>query len=132
MTSGKLIAHRAYGLVYNSFKCTMAESLGKLSAYAEKLSGSAKKRYKEKISQIGGLDPFQGPLEGCVERVPPVEASDLVSYLVLQTSFVTAKQFKAHKSLESCNQFVCGWVKEVKTYIKGEKFLITGHVSSNM
>ncbi len=57
----------------------MAESLGKLSAYAEKLSGSAKKRYKEKISQIG-LDPFQGPLEGCVERVSPVEASDLVSY----------------------------------------------------
>ena len=55
-----------------------------------------------------------------------VEASDLLSYLVLQTSFVTAKEFKAHKSL----QFVCGWVKEVKTWIKGEKFLIIGRVSS--
>ena len=106
--------------------------MGKLSAYADKLSGSAKKRYSGKISQIGGLDPFLRPLEGCVERVPPVEASDRMSYLVLQTSFVTAKQFKAHKSLESYNQFVCGWVKEVKTYFKGEKFLITGHVSSIM
>ena len=66
----------------------------------------------------------------CVERVPPVEASVLVSYLVLQTSFVTAKEFKAHKSLEFYNQFVCGWVKEVKTWIKGEKFLIIGSVSS--
>ena len=108
----------------------MEESVERLSAYAEKLSGSTKERYKEKISQIGGLDPFLGPLGECVERVPPVEASDLVSYLVLQTSFVTAKEFKAHKSLESYNQFVCGWVKEVKTWIKGEKFLIIGRVSS--
>ena len=45
--------------------------------------------------------------------VPPVEASNLVSYLVLQTSFVTAKEFKACKSLEAYNQFVSEWVKEV-------------------
>ena len=75
--------------------------------------GSLRSPNKEKISQIGGLDPFRGPLGECVERVLPVEASDLVSYLVLQTSFVTAKEFKAHKSRESYNQFVCGWVKEV-------------------
>ena len=45
-------------------------------------------------------------------------------------SIVTAKEFKVHKSLESYNQFVCGWVKEVKTWIKGENFLIIGRVSS--
>ena len=59
------------------------------------------------------------------DAVPPVDASDLVSYLVLQTSFLTAKQFKAHKGLESYNQFVCGWVKEVRTW---KKFVTTGHV----
>ena len=49
--------------------------------------------------------------------MPPVEATELVSYLVLQTSFVTAQQFiRAHKSLESYNHFVCGWVKEVRTW----------------
>ena len=44
----------------------------------------------------------------------PIDASDLVSYLVLQTSFITAKQFKARKGLEAYNQFVSGWVKDVR------------------
>ncbi len=47
------------------------------------------------------------------QRLPPVEAADLVSYLVLETSFVTAQQFKAHKSMETYNQFVSGWDKDV-------------------
>ena len=101
----------------------------RLSPYAEKLTGSEKQRYKAKISLINGLDPFLGPLGESTDAIPPIEASDLVSYLVLQTSFVTAKEFKAYKALESYNQFVCGWVKEVRTWMKGEKYLITGSVS---
>ena len=61
--------------------------------------------------------------------MPPVEATDLVSYLVLQTSFVTAQQFKAHKYLESYNQFVCGWVKEVRTWKVSGYYVTTGRVS---
>ena len=38
--------------------------------------------------------------------VGPVSACDLISYLVLQTSFITSKQFKAYKSLEQFNLFV--------------------------
>ena len=104
----------------------------RLSAYANSLSEEAKKRYKDKISMIGGLDPYLGSLGECADTTPPVEASDLVSYLVLQTSFLTAEQFKAHKGLESYNQFVSGWVKEVKTWKRGEKFLTTGHVSLSL
>ncbi len=103
----------------------------RLSPYAEQVASDAKERYKEKIntvSTVSGLDPFLGPLGACTETVPSVEASDLVSYLVLQTSLLTAKQFKAHKSMKAYNQFVCGWVKEVK---KGGKYLTTGHVSSS-
>ena len=64
-----------------------------------------------------------------VDIAPPVDACDLVSYLVLQTIFVTAKQFKALKGLEAYNQFVCGWVKEIKTLKVAGKYLTTSRVS---
>ena len=41
--------------------------------------------------------------------MPPVEASDLVAYLVLQTSFLTAKQFKAYKGF-GIIQPICVWL----------------------
>ena len=59
-----------------------------------------------------------------------MEASDIVAYLVLQTSFVTTKQFKAHKSLDAYNQFVNGWVKDVQTWGVEGKIVVTGKVSS--
>ena len=56
-----------------------------LSSYAKNLSNDAMARCREK-GVIGGLDPFGGcPGELC-EEFPLVEASDLVAYLVLQTS----------------------------------------------
>ena len=84
----------------------------RLSDYAERLPNDAKSRYREKLDVIGGIDPFQPGNIGTEleDRLPDVDASDLVSYLVLQTSFITAKQFKAHKGLEAYNQFVSGWV----------------------
>ena len=60
-----------------------------------------------------------------MESVPPVEASDLVTYLVVQTNFITTKQFKAHKSLEAYNQFVCGWIKDVRTWRIAGKYVTT-------
>ena len=62
---------------------------------------------------VDGFDPFIGTAGELADRSPPVEPADIVSYLVLQTSFITAKWFKARKSLEVYNQFVKGWVKEV-------------------
>ena len=101
-----------------------------LSSYAENLTNEAKTQYRGKIGVIGGLDPFEGcPGEPC-EGIPSVEASDLVAYLVLQTNFITAKQFKAYKSLEAYNQFVCGWVKDVYSWKIAGKFVTTGRVSS--
>ena len=48
-----------------------------------------------KVALIIGLDPFVGCPEGPSDAVPPVDASDLISYLVLQTSFISLKQFKS-------------------------------------
>ena len=104
-----------------------------LSSYADSLPLEAKDRYLNKISIIGGVDPFNhSALRGEItDDVPPVEACDLVAYLVLQTSFVTAKQFKARKGLDAYNQFISGWVKDVCTRKVAGKYLTTGRVSNN-
>ena len=102
-----------------------------LTDYAEKLKKEAKVCYKEKITLIKGVDPFVGNVtEGeLFDGYPPVEDCDLVSYLVLQTSFITMSQFKARKGLDAYNQFVCGWIKEVKKRKIADKYLTCGQVS---
>ena len=79
-----------------------------LSTYAEKLKKEATVRYKEKIALIKGVDSFvRNTTEGeLFDGYPPVEDCDLVSYLVLQTSFITMSQFKARKGLDVYNQYV--------------------------
>ena len=84
-----------------------------LSEYAKSLESREKERYSQKISVIG-VDPASIPAEQfSPECLPPVEVSDLLSYLVLETSFYTNKQFKAFKSLEAFNQMVSGFVTSV-------------------
>ena len=79
-----------------------------LSNYAEKLEGKVKQRYLEKISEVG-VDPLLIPDHKLdPECLPPIEASDLLSYLLLDTSYYTNKQFKAFKSLQAYNQMVSG------------------------
>jgi len=99
-----------------------------LSTYAEGLPQEAKEQYMKKISAIDNVGPFlNGSKIGeATEEVPPVDACDLVSYLVLQTSFVTSSQFKARRGLEAYNQFVSGWIKDVCIKKVGEKYLVTG------
>ena len=105
------------------------------ASYKDTLSPEAKKRYIHKISLIGGVDPYQIDTlaAGVVSSgdFPPIDASDIVSYLVLQTSFITTEQFKARKSLESYNQFTSGWVKDVKSYKIHDKCVVTGRVRNS-
>jgi hypothetical protein len=72
-----------------------------LSNYAKKLEPKVKKRYEEKIADIG-VDPML--IEGKYfqpDCLPPVESTDLLFYLVLETSYYTNQQFKASRSLQS-------------------------------
>jgi len=112
--------------------------LNSLSDYAEGLPEDAKARYKYKISFINGVafingvDHFLSTYSSGVsesESCPPVDSCDLVSYLVLKTSFLTLDQFRARKGLEAYNQFVSGWVKEIKTWHVEDKYLTVGRVS---
>ena len=69
--------------------------MSKLSSYADSLPPNAKARYLDRIESIGGPDPFSSDFVGDKsDVVPPVSACDLISYLVLQTSFTTSNQFK--------------------------------------
>ena len=95
----------------------------KLSSYAENFSDEAEPRHREKTVLIRGLDPFAGNLGVSLDTMPPLDASDLIAYLVLETNFVTVNQFKAFKSLEAYNQFVCDWIKDVRTRRTAGKYV---------
>ena len=74
---------------YASSDKEIVDSKLTLSAYANSLESSIKKRYVEKISVIG-MDPLLVPLQKYTpECRPPVEACAILSYLVLETSFYT-------------------------------------------
>ena len=71
------------------------------SGYAKNLDGAVKQRYLEKIECIG-IDPIL--LEGKKfdpDCLPPVESADILTYLVLETSYYTKDQFKNFRSLEA-------------------------------
>ena len=68
-----------------------------LSSYADGLSVEAKSRYLDKIAVIGGIDPFHSG-EHSYDS-PSIDACALLLYFVLQTSLITAEQFRAWKGL---------------------------------
>ncbi|XP_072047343.1 uncharacterized protein [Amphiura filiformis] len=77
-----------------------------------------KARYDQKISEIDGLDPYtvkKSDWSGEMEKFPEITWPDLVMYLVFGVNEFTINkdQFKAFKSLEAYNQFVCGWVRDI-------------------
>ena len=95
-----------------------------LSDYAKKLDQRVKKRYQDKIAAIG-TDPVL--LEGKhfePDCLPPMEATDILSYLVLETSYYTQNQFKAFRSLEAYNQMVSGFIASVEGHIVANKFIV--------
>ena len=99
-----------------------------LSDYAKNLESRVKRRYQEKISSIG-IDPVL--VDGKhfePDCLPPVESTDLLFYLVLETSFYTKQQFKAFRSLEAYNQMVSGFIASVEGHIIADKFVVLAKV----
>ena len=62
------------------------------------------------------------------ECLPPVEAADLLSFLVLETSYYTKDQFKAFKSLQAYNQMVSGFITSVQGHIIANKHVVAAKV----
>ena len=71
-----------------------------ISEYAKQLDLPVRDRYLQKIAAIG-IDPVL--IEGKdfkLDCLPPVESTDILCYLVLETSFHTQQQFKAFRSFQ--------------------------------
>ena len=95
-----------------------------LSEYAKSLESRVKTRYIQKISVLG-VDPVSIPTDRFdPECLPPIEATDLLGYLVLETSYYTKQQLKAFKSLEAFNQMVSGFVTSVRGKIIAGKHVV--------
>ena len=107
---------------------TLSFNIPVLSEYAKALDKQVKGRYLEKISVVG-VDPVSIPSEQFdPECLPQIEATDLLGYLVLETSFYTRQQFKAYKSLEAFNQMVSGFVTSVRGCKISNKHVVVAKV----
>ena len=83
---------------------SLAANIPVLSDYVKGLASHVKSRYLQKISVVG-VDPASIPSDQFApECLPPIESTDLLAYLVLETSHYTKDQFKAYKSLEAYHQ----------------------------
>ena len=97
------------------------------------LDDKSKQRYKVKINNVQGYDPYQikkEELSGNISKFPPVTYPDIVNYFLFSLSPLTKEELKAYKSLDSYNQFVQGWVEEVKIKLFGETTLVIGRFST--
>ena len=107
---------------------SLCENIPVLSDYVKALESHVKSRYLQKISVVG-VDPASLPSEQFEpECLPPIESTDLLSYLVLETSYYTKQQFKAFKSLEAFNQMVSGFVKSVRGLMISGKYVVVAKV----
>jgi len=87
-----------------------------------------KKRYYEKISCVG-IDPILIPDKTYDPNcLPRVESMDLLSFLVLGTSYYSKDQFKAFQSLRAYNQLVSEFVGCVKGHKIGNNYIVLGKV----
>ena len=99
-----------------------------MSEYAKSLESLVRKRYIEKISVIG-MDPLFIPEEKLSTKcLSPVEAADLVSYLVLEMSFYTKDQLKNFKVLHAYNQMVSGFITSILGQMFSDKYVVVGKV----
>ena len=101
------------------------------SLYFNKLDVKTKERYNEKISFIENVDPYlvkKEDFSNDVESFPSVTYPHIVNYFLFAPSPLTKDQLKAYKALESYNQFVSGWVKDVGVKEFGNYVLLNGRV----
>ena len=79
--------------------------------YFLSLDDKSKRRYKVKINNIQGYDPYEikkEELSSDISKFPPVTYPEIVNYFLFSLSPLTKEELKAYKSWDSYNQFVSG------------------------
>ena len=99
------------------------------SDYFLSLDDQSKRRYKVTLNIIQGYDPYQikkEDLSSDISKFPLMTYPDIVNYFLFSLRPLTKEEPKAYKSLDSYNQFIPGWIKEVKIKLFGETTLVIG------
>ena len=81
------------------------------SSYFKSLDAPSKRRYREKIAVIGGIDPYslsEVEFETDVSKYPPVSNMDIVNYLIWRKSPFTADHLRAYRSMDAYCQVIEG------------------------
>ena len=100
-----------------------------LGTYASKLESGARARYLYKIQNIKEDPYIVKNFTTTPENLPPVDYGDIAHYLIYSTSYLTAAEMKARKSLDCYINFLSGWVLSVEYKEYPERFLIRSRVS---
>lgn len=91
-----------------------------MSDYFKKLSKTAKRRYEEKLNDIGlgnveENDPFLASTSSQwvddITKWPEVEFGQIYVYLIDSPGPYTRENMKAYRSLDAYEQFFYGWVR---------------------
>ena len=99
--------------------------------YSNLTSKDPKIRYREKLTLIKSLHPYEIPKNEWLddtEKWPWVSYTHVGMYLLLSESPYTKDQLLNHKSLDSCERFAVGWVREVLVKEFAEKRLMIAKV----
>ena len=68
---------------------------------------------------VPGVDPYTIPKKDWSEKVddyPSILYPDIVNYIIFTPSAYTSDDLKSYKSLQAYNNFIEGWVKDIKAF----------------
>ena len=108
---------------------------GLLPNYSRMLvSDASRRRYKDKLELIDGMDPYEVPKSDWKDNVdlwPAVTHVHACMYLILTPSPYSESDMLNYKSLDSYQNFVKGWVRQVLVRTVDNKRIMIGKVRSN-
>ena len=87
------------------------------------------RRYMEKLSIIGGFDPYESEWQDDVDLWPSTTYIHLGMYLLVNPSPYTGEDLINYKSLDCYINFVSGWVREVFVRKVNDKRVVVVKVS---
>ena len=99
-----------------------------LQKYAGGLEGKVKQDIWRRFQQLVSILLLIPQEKLDPECLPPVPASDLLSYLVLETSYYTNAQFRPFRSLQACNQMLSGFISSLLDHLIKNKFVVLAEV----
>lgn len=104
------------------------------SNYFNTLPKEIQERYLDKLKLTNTVDPYLLKFSQCstnMQDFPKTSFFDIINYLVFKKSAFTEKEFRAYKSLDAYNFFLCKWVKKlaVKPISNSDRILVISQVS---